>query len=372
MDVLFTRDPKQRLRIMRSLFAALNYLLCIALLFYTVGNGYTKLRDALLLTAWMLGTTALAYTIIRTGLNRRWFKDPALTLPQVVCAQIAIAWAYAITGPLHPGVLPLLALVLVFGMFNLNASHLRLVSFITIAVMGGVIFYKVQSDPKIYPPQAEWFYFLMVVLTLPTISLLALQLGAMRIALRDQRNTLNARNTALHEAIDRIQHMANHDELTGLFNRHRMMEALHEQVRLHARGGHRFCVVMIDLDLFKRINDAYGHNVGDEALRVFAQEARAAMRETDVLCRWGGEEFLFLLTNTPPGDPETGLNRLRAALVARRVCEAAGELHIKFSAGIAEYRAGETIESTIDRADKALYAAKAEGRDRTIVERLAA
>lgn len=370
---IFTRDPKQRLRIRRSLHATLIFCVYTALLFYTVSIGFTRFDHALWLSLWMGGCSLAAYVLIRTGLNRRFFKDPSLTLPQIIGAQISCAAGYAIMGPLHSGTLPLMAMVLVFGMFNLSVRDTRNVSLLAVALIGGVILYKTQTDPAIYSPQVEWIYFLLVAVCMPTISLLSMQLRAIREKLLQQRNEMTSRNAALDEALTRIEHMAAHDSLTSLVNRRRMLDALREQQKLHARGGHRFCVVMIDLDLFKRINDAYGHGIGDEALRVFAREARKAMRTTDVLARWGGEEFLFLLTNTPPAEAETALSRLRKALIATRVSAAAGELHVTFSAGVVEYQLGESIESVIDRADRALYAAKEKGRDCTIVmERMAA
>lgn len=372
-SLIFTRDPKQRLRIRRSLLATLVYTVCTALLFYTVNVGFTRFEHAVLLTLWMCSCGLTAFILIRTGLNRRLFKDPSLTLPQIIGAQISCAGAYAITGPVHTGTLPLMAMILVFGMFNLSARDTRNTSLLAVGLIGAVILYKTLTDPATYIPQAEWIYFLMVAVCMPTISLLALQLRAIREKLLRQRNEMTSRNAALDEALTRIEHMAAHDSLTGLVNRRRILDALREQQKLHARGGHRFCVVMIDLDLFKRINDAYGHGIGDEALRVFAREARKAMRMTDVLARWGGEEFLFLLTNTPPAEAEIALSRLRKALIAARVSAAAGELHVTFSAGVVEYQLGESVESVIDRADGALYAAKEQGRDCTIVmDRLAA
>jgi diguanylate cyclase len=372
-ELIFTRDPKQQLRIKRSLLATLLTTLCVILLFATVRLGFTKFEHAVVLTIWMYGCGLLAYLVIRSGLNRRFFADPALTLPQIIAAQISTAGSYAITGPVHMGVLSLLALILVFGMFNLSARNMRYAALLLLGLMGATISYKVISDPVVYDPKIEWLSFLMVVIIVPAISILAMQLTAIREKLTAQRDMLEARNRALDEAVVRIEHMAAHDALTGLFNRRRMLEVLREQQKLHARGGQRFCVVMIDLDLFKRINDAYGHNIGDEALRVFAREARHVMRETDVLARWGGEEFLFLLPNTPPGPSAPGLARLREALIAAKVCEDAGALYVTFSAGIVEYRAGESIESVIERADKALYVAKERGRDCTVTfEQIAA
>ena len=124
---------------------------------------------------------------------------------------------------------------------------------------------------------------------------------------------------------------------------------------------------MLDLDGFKSINDTHGHGVGDEVIRAFAREAKRAMRETDVIARWGGEEFLILLDESPPPDSSIGLGRLRIALSNATVCDSAPQLRIQFSAGITEYRPSETIEQTIERADRALYKAKASGKNCTVL-----
>jgi diguanylate cyclase (GGDEF)-like protein len=124
---------------------------------------------------------------------------------------------------------------------------------------------------------------------------------------------------------------------------------------------------MIDLDHFKDVNDSFGHAVGDEALRAFANQARAVLRNTDVIGRWGGEEFLLVLPESPPGEPTVGVERLRARLAELVPCPSAPELRIRFSAGFTRYIEGEPIGQAIERADRALYQAKEDGRNRTVV-----
>ena len=160
--------------------------------------------------------------------------------------------------------------------------------------------------------------------------------------------------------------MATHDELTGLANRRHMLDLLNQHALRHARGGPAFYVAMVDLDHFKRINDTHGHAVGDEALCTFARQAQAQLRNIDVIGRWGGEEFLLLMPETPPGDPNVGLERLRSNLAISPASAHIPELRVKFSAGLSRYRDGEAIGDTIERADRAVYAAKAGGRDQTV------
>lgn len=366
VSIILTDEAKQRLRIARALIAAAIYALCTALLVYTVYVGYTRPKEAAWLIGGMLISNAVIYALLRSGWNKTR-DDPALAFPQVLAAQTWIAGAYAITGTPHAGILPLLALVLVFGMFNLSARQTRIASVYTVIVMGVIILYKTITDPFVYVVKSEWVYFFIVVTIMPTISLLALQHTGIRDRVRAQKRDLEIKNAALEAALSRIEQMATHDEMTGLANRRHMVRVVAEHAQRHARLGHQFCLVMLDLDGFKAINDTYGHGVGDNVIRSFAHEARKAMRETDVIARWGGEEFLVLLTESPPHDSSIGLGRLRSALTNAVVCQSTPQLRIQFSAGITEYRPLETIEQTIERADKALYKAKASGRNCTVL-----
>jgi diguanylate cyclase (GGDEF)-like protein len=183
----------------------------------------------------------------------------------------------------------------------------------------------------------------------------------------DMRLRLKSQKLALENALARIQEIATRDELTGLPNRRSMMSMAQDHALRRARGGLPFYVAMVDLDHFKDINDTWGHAVGDQTLRAFAAQAQAVLRTTDVIGRWGGEEFLLLLPETPPGEPVVGIERLRARLAGLAVCAAAPELRIRFSAGFTRYAEGEPIGQAIERADRALYAAKEAGRNRTVV-----
>jgi diguanylate cyclase (GGDEF)-like protein len=120
------------------------------------------------------------------------------------------------------------------------------------------------------------------------------------------------------------------------------------------------------MDHFKNINDTFGHRVGDEALMCFAKQARIHLRSSDIVGRWGGEEFLLLLPESPPGDPNIGIERLRGALAVTEICSSAPHIRLAFSTGISRFVSGEGIDSVIERADRALYAAKAAGRNQTI------
>ena len=360
-DLLLSRDPRQRLRITRSLMAANVFLACCALQFYAAWIGFMDYRDVYRLSGVIVLNCLAWYGVLRSGHNLR-YRDPAMTLPQILSAITIIVGAYAVTGPVHGSTLMLLALVLVFGIFNMKPRGARIAGGYTVVLMGVVIAYKTQSDPVHYPWKLEIAHFVLTAAIVPTISSLAAQLSSLRAKLQKQKDELA-------NALTRIQILATRDELTGLINRRHMMEVLGQhQKRLLRSGHHKFCLALVDIDHFKRINDTHGHGVGDEVLRGFAQVVQRGLRETDVVARWGGEEFLLLLNDTAPELANVGLERARALLTEAVLVPTLPQLKVTFSAGLTPYDEDEGLDSCIERADKALYRAKRDGRDRTVMD----
>jgi diguanylate cyclase (GGDEF)-like protein len=177
---------------------------------------------------------------------------------------------------------------------------------------------------------------------------------------------LEQRALELEQAHEAMKRLAIQDELTGLFNRRQMTVTLEEHAALSRRQLVSFSVGLFDLDHFKRVNDTWGHAVGDEVLRAFAQQARLVLRETDVIGRWGGEEFLVVMPGVLPGAAAPVFERLRQALASVPVNGGAAELCVNFSAGVTAFRPVESIEAAVERADAAHYEANAQGRGRTI------
>ena len=360
-DRLLSRDPKQRLRITRSLMAANVFLACCGLQFYAAWIGFMDYADVYRLSGIIVLNCLFWYAVIRSGLNLR-FDDPAMTLPQILSALTIIVGAYAVTGPVHGSTLMLLALVLVFGIFNMRPRGARIAGAYTVALMAATILYKMQSDPVHYPWKLELAHFVLTAAIVPTISSLAAQLSSLRSKLQSQKDELA-------HALTRIQILATRDELTGLINRRHMMEVLGQhQKRLLRSGHHRFCLALVDIDHFKRINDTLGHGAGDEVLRGFAQALQRGLRETDVVARWGGEEFLLLLNDTAPELANVGMERARAVLAEAVLLPTDPQLKVTFSAGLTAYDEGEGLDACIERADKALYRAKRDGRNRTVID----
>lgn len=127
------------------------------------------------------------------------------------------------------------------------------------------------------------------------------------------------------------------------------------------------CLALIDIDLFKSINDQFGHQVGDEVLRTFANVTKRTLRFGDMFSRWGGEEFLLMLPDTSVSQGIECLNRIRAVLAATSFDAIAPGLGVTISAGVTDLHPDDTLEVAVERADQAMYRAKQSGRNQVIL-----
>jgi len=166
---------------------------------------------------------------------------------------------------------------------------------------------------------------------------------------------------------DRLRELAMHDELTGLYNRRHFVELAEAEVARARRTGMPLSLAMLDIDHFKAVNDAFGHPVGDAALKVLARCMRETLRTSDVPARLGGEEFVVLLMDTGLDGAVAVTERLRER-VGRAEVPAGRDRVARFtvSGGVAELAPGERLDGLLARADEALYRAKEDGRDRTV------
>jgi diguanylate cyclase (GGDEF)-like protein len=162
----------------------------------------------------------------------------------------------------------------------------------------------------------------------------------------------------------RLKRLSESDALTLLHNRRHLDERLPLLIEESRREGHTLSAVMVDLDLFKRVNDTYGHRVGDEVLVEAADRLRQSCRLTDLPARWGGEEFVVVLPDTRRTEARAMAERLRELLAAEPVPTAEGPVSITASLGVAQLGAGEGQTGLLERADEALYRAKRAGRNR--------
>jgi len=171
----------------------------------------------------------------------------------------------------------------------------------------------------------------------------------------------------LKSELELVNKLVREDQLTGALNRRGLDDALEREAARAERGGTLLCVALIDIDNFKRINDTFGHQVGDVVLVHLVAIIRETIRTNDLIGRYGGEEFLLLLPDSRLDEAVAVMDRLQRELAGKPISWGKQQLLVTFSAGVAVRGSGEAIEALINRADQALYEAKRVGKDRIIV-----
>jgi diguanylate cyclase (GGDEF)-like protein len=355
-DALLTTDRRQRFRLAQAWLACLLLFCCMLTLHLAAAFDLIDRGPLWWWSAASLAGMLAVVILIRFGFNKK-LADPAMTMPQMLYAILCAAWGYSFTGNAHTMVGIILAVILMFGMFGLSSRQVIWVGIYALALFGVVMALMAQRDPERYHAGSEVVNFVMMCIMVVGVGLLTVRLHRLRDRLRRQKVDLEA-------ALAHIHRLATHDDLTGLVNRRHMQELLeNERMRLE-RSKQDWCVALLDLDHFKSVNDAHGHAIGDEVLRALSRHAHTLIRRTDVLARWGGEEFVLLLPNTPLGMAVTSLERLREHFYATPLVVQGIHLPVSFSAGLTEHLRGETVAQTLERADKLCYRAKTLGRNR--------
>jgi diguanylate cyclase (GGDEF)-like protein len=296
------------------------------------------------------------------------YADPSMTKAQVM---LGLFWILVVIGASHKDrslMMVVYIVIMLFGIFRLDREDfLRLTG---LALVGYIV--VVAADLAVREVQVDMFTEAVRFLVLTSCLLWCTFFGSHVAQLRA---TLRRQNDALQQHVKDAERIAERDHLTSAYNRRYIMQALEQERSRSERRHAPFAIIIFDLDHFKNINDHHGHVTGDRVLSRFAQVARRELRAVDIISpgrrrhafgRFGGEEFIALL-------PETGLEGARHC--AERMQEVMAEerfengISVTFSAGIAVYRYGETIEQTLSRADDALYRAKNAGRNRVYEEK---
>ena len=159
-----------------------------------------------------------------------------------------------------------------------------------------------------------------------------------------------------------VQLLATTDGLTGVFNRRHFTELATRQLAIAGRNQRPLVAMMVDIDHFKKINDTYGHATGDDVIRAVATVLQGNVRDPDVLCRYGGEEFAIVMSEMH-GNPIDVAERLRAAVAALAVPGPTGPVHVTVSVGVTELKPDDQLDGLLARADESLYRAKEGGRN---------
>lgn len=357
MDLMPRRGSRaQSIRLRRAAMAAVASLLHLGMcwLAYLMGFMQLGLAGMLLLSAAVVLCHGTFLGLIALRLNLH-FRDPGLTVPQMLWAIALIFASACYAGELRSVFLMLVVLVISVGAFRLGRRGFLGIGLFVMACYLGLLL-------ALGPARLDWRLELISALefTLLLGGVFLLGMGMSRMRLR-----LQERNHDLRQALERIQQMAIVDEQTGLYNRRFAQELLEQQKALADRGDYRFVVCLIDLDHFQQVNELYGRALGDQLLREVAGMIAAQVRDIDFVARQGGDEFLLLLSQTDEMGALHLLGRVRQSLASARF-EGAEGVNLTFSAGVSGYRAEESSEDLLLRADEALCRAKYNGRDQVV------
>jgi len=352
--LILTNDFKQRATIGVLLLTILFTAVQMCLLYYGTNLNIFEAGPLLKIATLWLTYLGIVYVIVRSGYNQ-YFAEKSLALPQTCVAQFFTVLAYGYTGAAHSAMLMSMSVIMVFGMFNMKERATCIACLYSLILLGMMMIYKSSTDPIRYPSDIEWIYFTISATSMLMISGLSVRMCHIRLRLKMKKR-------ALEMAYRQVQELSTRDELTGLPNRRSLNCLLEQHVERHARTGQNFYVAMLDLDHFKRVNDTWGHHIGDEVLKNVSRYTCERLRKTDTIGRWGGEEFLLLLPETGMDVVPLGLGRLQLRVSGMPMSQNP-PLFITFSAGLTKYRSGECIEQTLKRADQLLYQAKSRGRN---------
>lgn len=370
MDVTVNSAPQlqevaQSLRFRRSLLAAgAGFANSLVILLAWI-MGYVFIDEYLLGSYFIL--SSIGYIIfpfvIYININLK-FSDPSLTKIQISWQLIMLTLCMYAAPQLRVLLITNYLLILIFAIFKFHPKQLPYLAASLAFSYFAVILAQFYFSPITIDWNYEFLISLVFVLALVVVNLLAMEIATLRF-------TLKRRNQYLAIMTEKNKQLAITDSLTGLSNRRQIMRDLSRQKALGDRGNYNFCVVFVDLDYFKQVNDTYGHATGDKVLQQVAELLKTSIRNVDFVARLGGEEFVLVLVQM---DYSSGLalaDRVREILAQQTFTTATQEqkiFNLTASFGVASFKPGESIADLIDRADKAVYLAKNSGRNQVIGE----
>lgn len=243
-----------------------------------------------------------------------------------------------------------------------NQIYQRPLSFLYKNKNNNSVTIKVQNFPieimASWPNSLIWHYYIKSLL--PRLFFYILSFFALLASLLVIKKLIKK----IQDGSDKFQVMSIKDSLTGIYNRRYLMEKIKDEVNRGNRTGIAFSVIMTDIDFFKKVNDKFGHSVGDSVLQTFAKIISERLRITDCFARYGGEEFAIILPHTSLENAKIIAEDLRKAI---EKTDMENLVRITASFGIAAFRPGtDTVDSIINRADEKLYEAKSSGRNMVI------
>lgn len=357
-------DKFQALRLQRFYLAQINYLITYVVIGVAWAAGQYDASAWMAVSHVLMGllTQAAFLLLIKSGLNLR-FREPSMTNAQIVVAILLTTYLLAFAGSLRGSLVMVYANILIFGIFQLTRRDLLLQAGLALACFGGLIAlesYRAPNAQNLTLSLVQWF---ILACFLGCLTFTGSYIRELRERLQQRHSTLQAHQETLRGMMGQLQNLATTDGLTGLANRRYFIDESRRRMTL-MRPGQLLGVALIDLDHFKRINDLYGHAAGDEVLQGFASLAKESLRDADLVARFGGEEFVILLSNTDLGALHQCMERIRDNFARLQFPSLPEGVHCTLSAGLNLIRQEDDLEVCLNDADQALYLAKNTGRNR--------
>jgi diguanylate cyclase (GGDEF)-like protein len=310
-----------------------------------------------------LGSLAAAgFVLFSIAITMEWnlgLEDPDMSLAQMMWAVSVIVMTAYFVEEFKPVVVLAGLAMIVMGANRLTRKELIIFSIYSFATYALSVTYKAQFD------SLSWITEIVVMIAFGLVLVFGPVLYRFEMTMVE--SILIDKNEELSSALARIRELAVRDELTGAYNRRHLLDFTAQQKAMADRRDYRYTVCFVDLDFFKRVNDRFGHSTGDHVLRSFSDIAKMILREVDCVARIGGEEFVLVLGGTPQQDAVIAIRRIAQKLSELQVSSIEPQYRITASIGVTEYKTGEEIEQTMDRADKALYDAKRTGRNKIVI-----
>jgi diguanylate cyclase (GGDEF)-like protein len=350
---------KTRLNVLKDL--ALGYsIYTIFLVFsYFLNLLNMDLISFLTLLTFVWSGNLLYYIIIKTNLNLK-FDEPDLFMPMMIWSIFCIlAPTYFMTSTMRSIFVMNYFLVVIFGVFKLNLKQFIILTGFAISTLGFVILFSIrnveQNYHEVYNELLLWAVF---SLTSISFAFICNNISMLRKKLKDQK-------LEILNAFSDIHKLTITDELTGVYNRRYVMDFIATRKLKADKGLDKFITCIIDIDHFKKINDTYGHDVGDVVLKRFAQEINGLIRHDDCFARIGGEEFILVLSHIDMDIAKEVVNRIMNN-VKNISFKDYPDLKLTISIGMTAYEKDMTTEQLFKRVDVLLYKAKNQGRDRYV------
>lgn len=349
----FRRHTTRTVRVISASYVADGLVLMLFVLAGTVGW-----RPVALYTALGLGLGVFWGQVFRRGWSMR-MKDPHMPLT-MSSTHLAAQCVGMLLMP-QLSFMFLLILFIIFTSLAMRATPRQTIT-VCVVICSGVGIVLGLGDITVRIPDANLAEQLLATAFVGMVMWQCIWLGSYNGAITRE---LKRRSGELAALTAQVKALAHHDELTGLLNRRSLLAILEEERKRAERSGAPLSVALIDIDRFKHINDTFGHPAGDRALKALADTVLPLTRNTDRLGRYGGEEFLVILTHTSREEAAVPIDRFRDAMNARGWDDVGTGLNVTFSCGIASFSGGEGVEDLVRRADEALYRAKHDGRNCT-------